>query len=249
MQDEQRLGRADFHMHTNVSDGLPSPQELLDFVAEHRPDLDVVAITDHDCLEASLWAYDQRSKYPFDIIPGMEISSAEGDVLGLWVTKPIQIGLSLAETAAAVHEQGGIAILAHPFHFYVPVVAVNFRRYLNNPQMLLDAGIDALETHNASTFLPANNRLARRFSRRLHLPATGSSDAHTLGAIGSGRTRFPGRSAADLRTAFAQGTTLAEGEMWPVKEMFVAVATIIHRNLSRYSEPKAHSTQPREVMP
>lgn len=247
MQNE-RLGRADFHMHTNYSDGLPTPKELLDFVAQHRPGLDVIAITDHDCLDGSLWAYQQRDKYPFDIIPGVEISSIEGDVLGLWVTQPIPVGMSLAETAAAVHEQGGIAILAHPFHFYVPIVARNFMRYLRRPQGLLESGIDALETLNASTISPASNRLARRLHRQIGLAQTGSSDAHSPGAIGTGTTRFAGRTGDDLRAALLQRTTVAEGGMWPLREICIAVATIVHRNLNRYSGAKLHSAQPKEIM-
>ena len=106
-------GRADIHMHTNASDGLPTAKEVLDNVAK-RGHLDVMAITDHDVLDASLWAYEQRSKYTFDIIPGVEVTARGGHVLGLWVTKPIPIQLSIIETVDAIHEQGGVAILAHP---------------------------------------------------------------------------------------------------------------------------------------
>jgi DNA polymerase III alpha subunit (gram-positive type) len=75
-------GQADIHMHTNASDGLPTAKQVLDSVAK-REHLDVIAITDHDVLEASLWAYEQRSKYAFDIIPGVEVTACNGHVLGL----------------------------------------------------------------------------------------------------------------------------------------------------------------------
>jgi predicted metal-dependent phosphoesterase TrpH len=114
MNNTQRLGRADVHMHTSASDGLPSVRELLDYVAQ-RGHLDVIAITDHDVLDASLEAYEQRQRYPFDIIPGVEVTSAEGHVLGLWVTCPIPMGMSLAETTAAIHEQGGNRDSSAPF--------------------------------------------------------------------------------------------------------------------------------------
>jgi predicted metal-dependent phosphoesterase TrpH len=81
-------------MHTTASDGLSSVQELLNDVAR-RGHLNVIAITDHDTLDASLWAYEQNQRYAFDIVPGVEVSSQEGHVLALWVTHPVPMGLSL----------------------------------------------------------------------------------------------------------------------------------------------------------
>lgn len=88
MDSQDLMGRADVHMHTCASDGLPNAKQVLDYVAK-RGHLDVIAITDHDVLEASLWAYSQRSVYPFDIIPGVEVTARGGHVLALWVTQPI----------------------------------------------------------------------------------------------------------------------------------------------------------------
>jgi predicted metal-dependent phosphoesterase TrpH len=45
-------------------------RELLDYMAQQAR-LDVIAITDHDVLDASLWAYQHRASYPFDIVPGV----------------------------------------------------------------------------------------------------------------------------------------------------------------------------------
>lgn len=212
-----QLGRADLHMHTNVSDGLPTVQELLDYV-ERLGTLDVIAITDHDTLNGSLWAYERREKYPFDIIPGLEITSAGGHVLGWWVTQPIPRDMSLAETVAAIHEQGGIAMLAHPYHVHMPEIARHALYYYRHPEVLVDAGLDALEVHNAGVFTPWSNRLARRTGKQTGLAPLGNSDAHTLGAIGSGSTRFPGKTASDLRTAIESGQTIAEGRPWPLKD-------------------------------
>jgi hypothetical protein len=204
-------------MHTTVSDGLAAVEDLLDHVAM-RDNLDVIAITDHDRLDASLWAYERRARYPFDIVPGVEVTSAEGHVLGLWVTHPVPRQLSLAETAAAIHEQGGIAVLAHPFHFHIMDVVRSSVRYLRQPELLLETGIDVIEAHNAGVVTPFSNKLARRMAHRIHLSVLGSSDAHTLGAIGSGFTRFPGKTARDLRAALKQKLTTAEGRPWPLAD-------------------------------
>ncbi len=207
------MGRADLHMHTTASDGAATVQELLDYVAK-KGTLDVIAITDHDVLDSSLWAYERREQYPFEIIPGLEVTSAEGHVLGLWVTRPVRSGMSLAETATAIHDQGGLAILAHPFEILVSPAAA--WRYLWHPEVLINAEIDGLEVHNAGTPTPGNNWMARRVAQKLKLPILGNSDAHSLTSIGCGITRFTGRTAADLRDALVHGETIAEGTSWPM---------------------------------
>jgi predicted metal-dependent phosphoesterase TrpH len=220
-------GRADIHMHTTASDGFYTVQQVLDHVARLGT-LDVIAITDHDVLDASLWAYAHRDRYPFDIIPGVEVSSADGHVLALWVTRAIPAGMSLAATAAAIHEQGGLALLAHPFELVVCTEAV--LRHLRHPQQVREAGIDAIETHNAGALTPGNNLLARRLARQLGLPVVGNSDAHSLQAIGRGVTYFEGRTAADFRQALVSRATSVSGTGWPLRDYWKLVPNMIeHR--------------------
>lgn len=233
-------GRADLHIHTNFSDGVASPQDTLDFIAEHRQ-LDVVAITDHDVLDGSLWAYHHRHRYPFDIIPGVEVTSADGHVLGLWVTKPIPKDLSLAETVAAIHEQDGIAILAHPFELFI--APHTFMRYLRNPKGLIEAGIDAVEVHNAGAFTPFGNWLARRVYGNGPLPIVGGSDSHLPATIGSGITRFHGNDARALRTSLAQGHTAAEGTRWGITVYLKIYRTSRQNRRSAYLETNVSSTR------
>ncbi|GIL12894.1 MAG: phosphotransferase [Chloroflexota bacterium] len=232
-------GRADIHMHTRASDGMATARQVLDYVAR-RGHLDVIAITDHDMLDASLWAYEQRAWYPFDVIPGVEITAVEGHVLGLWVTQPIPKKMSVVETAAAIHEQGGIAILAHPGE--ILIAGRYFLRYLRQPQVLLSWGIDGVEVFNAGTMTPGNNRIARKLGSQLPLPVVGNSDAHTLSAIGCGRTRFPGRSAADFRLALARRQTAAEGASWPITDYLKLSPSSIRRKLNASLETSMRLT-------
>lgn len=228
---DQLTGRADVHMHTRASDGLATVQQVLDHV-EETGELDVIAITDHDVLDASLWAYSERGRYSFDIIPGMEVTAREGHVVALWVTEPIPKKLSVKETAAAVHEQGGVAILAHPCE---PTIAWRYMpRYYRHPEVLLDWGVDAVEIYNAGSLTPGNNWLAGSMCRNLSLPTVGNSDAHTLSAIGCGITRFPGRTAGDFRKALAAGNTVAEGVRWPVTAYLMLSPSSIHRKVNRF---------------
>ncbi|MFQ3565823.1 MAG: CehA/McbA family metallohydrolase [Aggregatilineales bacterium] len=234
-------GRADLHMHTDLSDGLASAREMLDYAAEHCQ-LDVIAITDHDCIEASLWACAQQAQYPFEIVPGVEVTSADGHVLALWVTELIPTGLSLAETTAAIHEQGGLAVIAHPFE---PMIAPHtFLRYLQHPQVLLHAGIDAVEVHNAGAFTRGCNWLARRVNRTVKLPVVGNSDAHTPACIGTGVTRFLGKTAADLRQSLVLGTTSAEGVRWPITTYWKIYTASRQKKQSAFSGTNAPSTRP-----
>lgn len=211
-------GRADLHMHTTASDGKYTVREMLDFIAAKRRSLNVIAITDHDTLDAALWAYEQRHRYPFDIIPGVEVSSLAGHILGLWVTTPIPRNMNLTDTVAAIHEAGGLAVLAHPFHIEMSLVRKQAWRYWRNPQVLLDSGLDAIEAHNAAIVTPGSNIIAGKLAKRIGLAVTGGSDAHTTGAVGSGVTCFAGQTADDLRLALTTRHTAAEGAAWHIKE-------------------------------
>ena len=214
----QWLGYADLHMHTTASDGRYSVQNVLDFIATHRPHLNVIAITDHDTLNASLWARDHAHLYPFDIVTGLEVTSRDGHVLALWVGTLIPANMSLEDTAQAIREAGGIAILAHPFHMQMDFVRRNARRYWRTPEVLLEAGLHGIEVHNAGIVHPGSNLLARMVTRRIGLAQLGNSDAHTLGAIGTGKTRFLGRTAHDLRRAIESAQTSAEGTAWNISD-------------------------------
>jgi predicted metal-dependent phosphoesterase TrpH len=235
-------GRADIHMHTTASDGFATVEQVLNYVAQ-RKHLDVIAITDHDVLDSSLWAYNHRAQYPFEIIPGVEVSSADGHVLALWVTRPIEKGMTLAETVAAIHDQGGMAILAHPFEAIV--CTHTFWNYLRHPEIISKAGIDAIEIHNAGAFTPGNNLLARRLAQQLQLPVVGNSDAHSVNAIGRGMTHFEGRTAADFRHAVATKQTHVEGTSWPLEDYVRLFPNLVRSKLELLSSFNARVANPR----
>ncbi|MEL6148599.1 MAG: PHP-associated domain-containing protein [Chloroflexota bacterium] len=209
----QMTGYADMHMHTNLSDGASSVQELLDYVCR-QTNLAVIAITDHDRLDASLWAYENRHRYPFDIVPGVEVTSREGHVLAWWVTERIPAGLSLEETVQAIHETGGVAVLAHPFQVQICETRKGAKRYFNDIRLIERAGFDAVEVVNAAAFPPGSNALTKVICGRLQTACVANSDAHTLNGIGSGHTLFPGCTADDLRHAIESRQTQPVGGMW-----------------------------------
>ena len=143
------LGRADFHLHSTYSDGLGTIQQILHDV-QHNTDLDVIALTDHNVVEGALRARDLWAKgnYRFDFIVGEEISTREGHMLALFIEKRIPSHLSIEHSIDLVHEQGGLAIVAHPLNplFRHSCQREVLDRIFDND----DVWLDGIETWNAS---------------------------------------------------------------------------------------------------
>jgi predicted metal-dependent phosphoesterase TrpH len=91
------MGLADLHMHTIYSyDGTATVPAVLR--RAHEIGLDVIAITDHDEIAGSLRALELAPHYGVEVIPGLEVTTAEGDLLALFVMEKIPAGLSLVDT-------------------------------------------------------------------------------------------------------------------------------------------------------
>jgi len=205
-----RLGRADLHIHTLASDGTAGAVEILEHV-EANLTLDVIAFTDHERIDAALAAraiaIDQGHRV--EVIVGEEITTLGGHLLGLWLTETVKPLRSLRSTIAAVHDQGGIAIPAHPLVPY-PLCAQGFvlRRLLDDEPLYRP---DALETFNPTALgRPWHSRVVR-FAEEHGLAKVGNSDAHALEAVGAGYTTFPGRTGDDLRAAILARETHHHG--------------------------------------
>ena len=107
------MGLADLHIHTIYSyDGTAAVPAVLSQAKETG--LDVIAITDHDEFKGALKAFELAPEFGIEVIPGIEISTAEGDLLALNVTRKIERDHSLARTVLKVGELGGTCIAPHP---------------------------------------------------------------------------------------------------------------------------------------
>ena len=203
----ERRGRADLHIHTVASDGTATVAAILDHV-ERRTDLDLIAISDHERIDAALAARAMAADRGLraEVIVGEEVTTLGGHLLALFVDRPIRPYRSLRATIAAVHEAGGLAIPAHPLVPY-PLCAQGWvlRRLLDDPDPAVRP--DALETFNPTTLGKPWHARVTRFADEHGLAHVGNSDAHTLDAIGSGWTTFPGRNGVDLRRAIEARTT------------------------------------------
>ena len=210
-----RRGRADLHIHTVASDGTASAMAILDHV-EQNTDLDVIAITDHERIDAGVAARAIAADRGLraEVIVGEEVTTLGGHLLALFVDRQIRPYRSLGATIAAVHDAGGLAIPAHPLVPY-PLCAQGWvlRRLLDDPDPAVRP--DALETFNPTTLGKPWHARVTRFADEHGLARIGNSDAHALEAVGTGWTTFPGRDAADLRLAIESRTTEHGGVFHP----------------------------------
>jgi hypothetical protein len=208
-------GIADMHLHTLYSDGTAEVQAVLEHVERHTT-LDLIAITDHERIDGAIRARElvAGGDYSFEVVVGEEITTRRGHLLGLFLSERIPPLRSLEETIERIHDQGGIAVAAHPMAPLTPSIG---RRSLLRVHNAADPArhLDAIELMNPS----AAGRLRRHHRSRLNselleLAALGNSDAHVLEGIASGWTWFTGVTPDDYRAAIEARTTEPGGHYW-----------------------------------
>lgn len=171
--------KADLHIHSTFSDGTSSPQEIVKVAIARN--IDCICITDHGeikgAIEASRFGYDKDIL----VIPGIEITSKSGHILGINVKRIIPDGLSAKETVKEIRKQGGLAIIPHPF-------SLALRRFRGRKEYFLAA--DAIETFNASIF-NFENKKAFNLAKIYNLPFMAGSDAHRADFVGRAYLEIP----------------------------------------------------------
>lgn len=162
--------KIDLHVHTHYSyDSFITPKELV-FYAK-KCGLDGVAITDHDRIDGALKIAEETD---FTIIPGTEVSSLNGHVIGLNVQEQIPLKLSADETVDRIHDAGGIAIACHPATFFKGSLG----KHINSK-------FDAVEVINSSAFpFQYSVNHSQKIASRLGIARVAGSDAHYGPEIG-----------------------------------------------------------------
>jgi predicted metal-dependent phosphoesterase TrpH/glycosyltransferase involved in cell wall biosynthesis len=193
---------ADLHMHTSWSHDCQIPvEDLLDHAEAHG--LGAIAVTDHNVFGGAQEAVELARGRDLIVIPGEEIKTdGQGEVIGLFLSEEIPRSLSFADTVAAIHGQGGVVYLPHPFDRLHSIPdAATLHRHLQQ--------IDVLEVYNARLLFEAYNDEALRFARKYDLTMGAGSDAHVLQGVGTGALRMrafdgPEEFLASLRGAQVQ---------------------------------------------
>ncbi len=168
-----------------------------------RKGLDVLCITDHNSIAGALKAQKYAAGLSgIEVVIGEEISTAEGEMIGLFLQERVVPGLGAQETAIRIHEQDGIAIAPHPFS--------PFCSCLGHRVQHLD--LDGIEVFNAIHRDPYSNRLALKENRTYRKASMGGSDAHSVEMVGNAYTTFAGSTGDDLRRSILRKETFFGGE-------------------------------------
>ena len=170
--------RLDLHNHTAFSrDGLLSPRELL--VEAAARGVCCIAITDHDSVEGARQAAaaaEADHSLP-RVIPGIELSTRAGEIIGLYIEENIPARLSIDEAVNRIRSLGGLVYLPHPFDWA--------RRGAIDPRERdrIAERSDIIEVVNGRSLSPWCSRRAQRLARRLGKPQGAGSDAHRAAEV------------------------------------------------------------------
>ncbi|HET7140883.1 MAG TPA: PHP domain-containing protein [Candidatus Limnocylindria bacterium] len=190
------LAFADFHIHTRFSRDSILGEERFIRLALQRG-LTHVAITNHNNVEGAVAVRDKVRDLGLEseltVILGEEVSTADGEVVGVFLERTIPRGLSADETADAIHEQGGLVSIPHP---YDPFRASHIRE---EPLLaLLEAGkVDMIEVFNSRVTFQRHNLDAAELAARYGVPGIAASDSHSSFEIAMSFNALPAFSSAD----------------------------------------------------
>jgi predicted metal-dependent phosphoesterase TrpH len=218
----------DLHCHTRASfDSLSSAESVVHAAIDRG--LTHLAITDHDRIDGALEAREIASRAGatgsghLTVIVGEEVRTTDGDLIALFLDRPVPPGMSPSETLAAVREQGGLVGIPHPFD--------RFRGTLARGGGMREIAplVDWIETYNAR-LVGRGNEQAAEFAAAHGLPGVAVSDAHSILEIAVAYSVLAGDpSTVDgLRAALA-GAQLVPGRASIVARLLTPIAKVIQR--------------------
>ncbi len=212
--EQNHLGKADIHVHTRYSgfgkySFLHFPESVTDPVkaveTACRRELDILCITDHNTIKGAFIA--QKYAKDIEVVIGEEISSADGEILALFIREEIKPMLDAPLTIDLIHEQGGVAVAVHPFSPQCPSLGKKIHHLK----------LDGVEVFNACHRDAYTNLMAQTLSPR-KMAWLGSSDAHSLDMIGNGYTIFEGMTSEELRKSILKRKVIFSGSNTPLSE-------------------------------
>ena len=212
------LSKADTHVHTRFS-GLGSlgPLRFPESVSDPKDvvrkaqsmGFKVICITDHNSITGAIKAREYAESIDdIEVVVGEEVSTTDGEVIGLFLEEEIPAGLSARETISRIRAQGGLVIAPHPFSLHCPALG----------EMVDELDIDGIETLNGGHIDGYANKTASERSNLSRWANLGGSDAHALSTIGDAYTVFEGETAEDLRKGILDRTTSVNGGAWRLEK-------------------------------
>ena len=212
------MGKADTHVHTEYSgvarlglmkfpESVSTPAQQVDCARKNG--MDVLCITDHDEIVGAFKAQEYAKKFDdIEVVIGEEITTTDGEIIGLFLNERVPEGLSAEETIDIVRSQGGLTIAPHPFSFHVAGLQ----------EKIFSLDIDGFEVMNGGHVDSYSNNFAKsvmeKYPKRW-APISGS-DAHSVYTTGYNWTEFEGNTAEDFRKSVLNKKTIAVGNPAPV---------------------------------
>ncbi|MEM2911394.1 MAG: PHP domain-containing protein [Candidatus Bathyarchaeia archaeon] len=176
--------RADLHIHTLFSnDSSIHPKTIVQQLINH-PYINAVAITDHNTVKGYYKVQELASAHPdVTIIPGIEVSTVDGDLLLLGVAEVPPEPWTVENVIDFTRSVGGVVVVAHPYREY------------GLGDLAMDYKVDAIEVLNGGS--PHQfNVLAEELAKKMGLPGVAGSDAHKLEELWSVYTEI--KASTDL---------------------------------------------------
>jgi len=208
IQLSQGLSAAEAHSHTLASDGMVTAVELVRAAAAIG--LSVICITDHDTLSPLEEATEVGAELGVDVVTGEEVTCAFPPgihVVALFIRRAIRMHMPVEDTIDAIHDAGGLAVVAHPFMptWFASITEGRLRRLLETH------AIDGIEVRHTAPVAPGTWKRLDEFcaANRERVGAMMAAGDSHFGIHDLGRlvTVYPGSGAADLRRAIEARTT------------------------------------------
>ncbi|QLH75469.1 MAG: PHP domain-containing protein [Methanomassiliicoccales archaeon] len=214
---KRTLSRADVHVHTKYSgigeygvlrfpESISNPEDVVKIARQGG--IDVVCITDHNSIQGALRASKFARRYDdVHVVIGEEISTLQGEVIGLFLNEEIPLGLTAEETVDRIKAQDGLVIAPHPFSYHVPAIG----------RMIDELCVDGIEVINGGHIDGPSNVRAMERSKCGKWAKVAGSDAHSLQQIGCAYTLFEGEGPEDFRKSIIAKRTEVRGQPFPLR--------------------------------
>jgi predicted metal-dependent phosphoesterase TrpH len=164
-------------------DCTTTPEEVAEAVAESG--IDVLCITDHGTVNGAV-ELARSGALGCRVIVGEEVRTSVGELIGLFLTERLPLGMKPEQAVEAIRDQGGLVYVPHPFD--------PMRHCLAEPALeglAASGSLDAVEVLNAKVSLAHLNRRAAEFAATHGLAGGAGSDAHVASALGAAYVEMP----------------------------------------------------------
>lgn len=227
--------RADFHSHSHYSrDSVLAPRVFVERCL--RRGISCIAVTDHNEVEGAFVVRELAASLApgeLQVIVGEEVKTAEGEIIGLFLKELVPRGMTPEETVRAIHEQGGLAVIPHPYD--------TFRRSVITKEALqrVKGQVDAIEGFNCRNILARHDERAQALAREVGKPMTLGTDAHSPWEVGGACLEMDGFETPEELLQALPGARIVGHRSLPVVHWISTYAKVRWRLGLRPTYPSA----------